>query len=408
MYPPGHTASRTGGIAFHGVIWMLEHTRPGPWRKIGVPRGCFDPRRVAHRLARERRAAASCVEVAGAYSMDKFFSLQQKIVPEIGDLIDMRYSILRHVHFSQPVGRRTLSSRLAEKERTVRSELEFLRQQGLLSVGPSGVSLTPEGERTFSELGEYVRELRGFARLERGLEERLPVARAVVVAGDSGRDPTVKKEMGRAVVRILREMVAEGDIIAVGGGTTMAEVAAAIVPSGWPKNITVVPARGSLGEEVETQADTIAVTMARRIGGTYRVLNVPDDLHPETISRIVDEPRIREILYLIKTARIVVHGVGTLEEMAERRGIVGDDLKLLTSRGAVAEMFGYYFDRTGNMVYYTPSMGIRPEDLAGKKAIAVAGGARKARAMLAVVKQQSREALVTDEAAARRMLEIER
>lgn len=340
--------------------------------------------------------------------MDKFFSLQQKIAPEIGDLIDMRYSILRHVHFSQPVGRRTLSSRLAEKERTVRSELEFLRQQGLLSVGPSGVSLTPEGESTFSELGEYVRELRGFARLEHGLEERLPVARAVVVAGDSGRDPTVKKEMGRAVVRILREMVAEGDIIAVGGGTTMAEVAAAIVPSGWPKNITVVPARGSLGEEVETQADTIAVTMARRMGGTYRVLNVPDDLHPETISRIVDEPRIREILDLIKTARIVVHGVGTLEEMAERRGIVGEDLRLLTSRGAVAEMFGYYFDRAGNMVYYTPSMGIRPEELAGKKAIAVAGGARKARAMLAVVKQQSREALVTDEAAARRMLEIER
>ncbi|MEW6230508.1 MAG: sugar-binding domain-containing protein, partial [Bacillota bacterium] len=108
------------------------------------------------------------------------------------------------------------------------------------------------------------------------------------------------------------------------------------------------------------------------------------------------------------TARIVVHGVGTLEEMAERRGIVGDDLRLLTSRGAVAEMFGYYFDRAGNMVYYTPSMGIRPEDLAGKKAIAVAGGARKARAMLAVVKQQSRESLVTDEAAARRMLEIER
>lgn len=339
--------------------------------------------------------------------MDRFVSLQRKIAPEIGELIDIRYSILRHIHFSQPVGRRTLSSRLAEKERTVRSELEFLRQQGLLAVGPAGVSLTPEGERTFADLGEYVRELRGFARLERGLEERLPVARVVVVAGDSGRDSTVKKEMGRAVVRILRDIVEEGDIIAAGGGTTMAEVAAAIVPSGWPKGITVVPARGSLGEEVETQADTIAVTMAKRMGGAYRVLNVPDDLHPETISRIVDEPRIKEVLDLIKRARIVVHGVGTLEEMAKRRGITGEALEILTSRGAVAEMFGYYFDSDGKMVYYTPSMGIRPEDLAGKKLVAVAGGAKKAQAVLAVMKQQSREALVTDEAAARRMLELE-
>ncbi len=339
--------------------------------------------------------------------MVRFLDLQQKIAPEIGEIIDLRYSILRHVHFSQPVGRRTLSARLAEKERTVRGELEFLRHQGLVSVGPAGVILTPEGESALADLAEYVRELRDFARLERGLEERLPVSKAVVVAGDSDRDPTVKKEMGRAVVRILRDLVMEGDVIAVGGGTTMADVAAATIPSGWSRGITVVPARGSLGEQVEIQADTIAVAMARGMGGTYRVLNVPDDLSPETISRIVDEPRIREILDLIRNAQIVVHGVGTLEEMAKRRGIAGDALKFLTSRGAVAEMFGYYFDRTGKMVYYTPSMGIRPEDLAGKKAIAVAGGARKALAMLAVVKQQSREALVTDEAAARRMLEIE-
>ncbi|MGE5592637.1 MAG: sugar-binding transcriptional regulator [Betaproteobacteria bacterium] len=343
----------------------------------------------------------------GTHDVDRFVSLQRKIAPEVGELIDIRYSILRHIHFSQPVGRRTLSSRLAEKERTIRGELEFLRQQGLVTVGPSGVSLTPEGERTFADLGDYVRELRGFARLEQGLMERLPIARVVVVAGDSGRDPTVKKEMGRAVVRILRDIVQEGDIVAAGGGTTMTEVAAALVPSGWPKGITVVPARGSLGEEVETQADTIAVTMAKRMGGAYRVLNVPDDLHPETISRIVDEPRIKEVLDLIRRARIVVHGVGTLEEMAKRRGITGEALEILTSRGAVAEMFGYYFDSDGKMVYYTPSMGIRPEDLAGKKLVAVAGGAKKARAVLAVMKQQSREALVTDEAAARRMLELE-
>ncbi len=345
---------------------------------------------------------------ADVHELGKFLSLQRKIAPEVGDLIDARYSVLRHVHFSQPVGRRTLASRLAAKERAVRAELEFLRRQGLLSVGPSGVSLTADGERALAELGEYVRELRGFAALERGLEQRLPLSKAVVVAGDSGRDPTVKKEMGRAVARLLRELVVEGDVIAVGGGTTMGEVAAAIVPLGWPRDITVVPARGSLGEEVETQADTIAVAMAKRMGGTYRVLNVPEDLHPDTISRIVDEPRIREVLELIRTARLVVHGVGTLEEMARRRGIGPEELRLLTARGAVAEMFGYYFDRAGKMVYYTPSLGIRPEDLAGKKAIAVAGGARKAQALLAVIIQQSREALVTDEAAARKMLEIDR
>jgi len=131
----------------------------------------------------------------GTHDVDRFVSLQRKIAPEVGELIDIRYSMLLHMHLSQPVGRLTLSSRLAEKERTIRGELEFLRQQGLVTVGPSGVSLTPEGERTFADLGDYVRELRGFARLEQGLMERLPIAKVVVVAGASGRDPTGEKVM---------------------------------------------------------------------------------------------------------------------------------------------------------------------------------------------------------------------
>ncbi len=340
--------------------------------------------------------------------MDRFVSLQRKIAPEIEKLIDIRYSILRHVHFYQPIGRRTLSQQLTVKERTVRSELEFLRRQGFISVSSSGVTLTGDGEVIVQELGQYVRELREFARLEEILEHMLPVRRIVVVAGDSTRDPAVKKDMGRAVVRVLRDVVEEGDTIAAGGGTTMVEVAKAIVPSGWPKHITVVPTRGSLGEEVEIQADSIAVEIARLLGGTYRVLNVPDDLHPETISKIiVNEPRIKEILELIKTARIVVHGVGILEEMVKRRNIRKEEMEHLKSLGAVAEMFGYYFDKEGNMVYYTPSMGIRPEDLDGKKTITVAGGRDKAQALLAVIRRQPREALVIDEAAALRILEIE-
>jgi central glycolytic genes regulator len=340
--------------------------------------------------------------------MDKFVSLQRQIAPEIVKVLEIRYSILRHVHFYQPIGRRTLSAHLSVKERTVRSELEFLRRQGFVSVSSSGVNLTSDGEIIFQELGQYVRELRGFAGLEQSLERLLPIRQIVVVAGDSNRDPAVKKDMGRAVVRILREIVEEGDIVAAGGGTTMVEVAKAIVPSGWPRNITVVPTRGSLGEEVDIQADSVAVDMARLLGGMYRVLNVPDDLHPETISRIVNEPRIKEILELIKTARIVIHGVGTLEEMVMRRNIPPEEVEILKSLGAVAEMFGYYFDNEGNMVYYTPSMGIRPEDLWGKKTIVVAGGANKAQALLAVVKHHAREALVIDEAGALRILEVKK
>ncbi|NLS45127.1 MAG: sugar-binding transcriptional regulator [Firmicutes bacterium] len=339
--------------------------------------------------------------------MDKFVDLQRKVAPEIAEILDIRYSILRQVYFYQPVGRRTLSAQLSIKERAIRRELEFLRRQGFVWATSAGMTLTENGKVILEELGQYVRELRELTGMEQALKSLLPVKKVIVVAGDSRRDLAVKKDMGRAVVDLLRKIIKEGDTIAAGGGTTIAEVAKAIIPSGWPKRITVVPTRGSLGEEIEIQADTIAAEIAKQVGGVYRMLNVPDDLHPETISRVINEPRVKEVLELIKTAKIVIHGVGTLEDMVKRRNISRDEMKVLQSSGAVAEMFGYYFDKKGNMVYCTPSMGLRPRDLVGKTTILVAGGTDKAQALLAVMKGYSREAFIIDEAAAESILKIQ-
>ncbi|HHV63095.1 MAG TPA: hypothetical protein GXX51_10720 [Firmicutes bacterium] len=338
--------------------------------------------------------------------MENLIALQQKIAPEFGEVIERRYAILRHVYFSQPVGRRVLASRLRAPERMIRNEIDFLKDRGLLAVDVTGVKVTREGEDILWKLGDYVRLLRGFAHLEGELARALGLARVIVVPGDADEDPTVKKEVGRAAARLLRDIVRDGDIIAVGGGTTMAAVAEA-VPASWSRHdVTVVPARGGLGEDVEKQADTIAATMAKRMGGVYRLLNVPDDLPAETMSMIADDPRIREIMDMIKKARIVMHGVGTIEEMARRRNLSREEMEILRSGRAVGETFGYYFNRSGEIVHLTPSMGLRPEDMAGKEVIAVAAGASKAEAIIAVMANRPREGLVCDEGTARKVLEI--
>ena len=51
--------------------------------------------------------------------------LLKKIVPELIELFEKRYTILRNIYISQPIGRRALASCLGLGERVVRSETDF-------------------------------------------------------------------------------------------------------------------------------------------------------------------------------------------------------------------------------------------------------------------------------------------
>ncbi len=89
----------------------------------------------------------------------------------------------------------------------------------------------------------------------------------------------------------MRDAISDGDVVAVCGGTTMAELAAHTVPAPGKRNVVVVPARGgSLGEDVEKQADTVAALLAKKLGGAYRILNLPDDLGCELAASVAEEP----------------------------------------------------------------------------------------------------------------------
>lgn len=336
--------------------------------------------------------------------MDQLVSVLQRIAPELSRVVEERYIILRNVRFIQPVGRRVLAAVLKEPERAVRRELDVLRAQGLVQADVGGVKLTPEGEGILDLLGDYLRHLRGLVELERMLADRFGLERAIVVPGDSDQDPSVKRELGRAAGRVLRDILRDGQILAVTGGTTIAEVANALSFGNWKVEVTVVPARGGLGEDVEKQANTIAALLAKTLGGSHRLLHVPDDLSEEALASVTSEPRIREVLELVRRADVVLHGVGTAEEMARRRGLSEEQISRLEKLGAVGEAFGYYFDRLGRPVYITSSVGLKLEDLerAGT-VIAVGGGASKAEAVVAVMSHHYQDILVTDEGVARRI-----
>ncbi|WP_027409932.1 sugar-binding transcriptional regulator [Anoxybacteroides tepidamans] len=337
--------------------------------------------------------------------MQLLIDAQKKLLPDLLELMQKRYQILQYVRLMQPIGRRALSSSVGISERVLRAEVQFLKEQNLLTISSAGMYITPEGDELLRILEDVMKEVLGLKDLEKKIKSILPVEDCIVVAGDSDLSPWVKKEMGRACVACMKERLASQNIVAVTGGTTLAAVADMMTPDLKAHELLFVPARGGLGEHVENQANTICAKMAEKTMGNYRLLHVPDHLSNETYQSLIEEPTVKEVLQLIKSSHMVVHGIGEAITMAKRRKTCEEDMEKIREGHAVAEAFGYYFNEEGQVVHKVQTIGIQLEDIQhAQHVIAVAGGASKAKAIRAYMKQAPRSILITDEGAAKALV----
>lgn len=333
--------------------------------------------------------------------------LQQRIVPELIELLEKRYTILRTIYFNQPIGRRALALLLNTGERIVRTEVNFLKHQGLIDINSMGMNITSDGEVIIDTLKEFIHELKGLSSIEDVIKSCLQIEKVIVVPGDIDSDPLVLKEMGRVGANYVKTLVSDNQIIAVTGGSSVGELVNNMHRTSHKSNILVVPARGGMGRVVETQANTITANLAGKLNASYRLLHVPDVMSRETLETILNEPGIREIVDSIEKTNLLIYGIGRADEMSKRRGLDEQGVETLKKKGAVAEAFGYYFDKQGNIVERTSTIGVRFEDVKTiDKIVAVAGGKDKAEAIIATKTYNKHSILITDEGAARQIVRL--
>ena len=336
--------------------------------------------------------------------MNHVFSIMERFAPEALEIMVIRYQILRQVLHHQPVGRRQLGNTLGYTERTIRSEVDYLKMRGAIHTTSAGICLTPYGEEMLSEIDEFIPFLYNTQTLAERIKQKFSLREVIVVPGDSYQDNTVKKDLGMAAARQVNKLLFAGCTLAVTGGTTLAEMAAAMCQGNNTADILVVPARGGLGEEMEQQAGAIAARIAKAIGAQYRLLHIPDNLEEGTAEILKNDVHIQRVLDSIKSSDILVHGIGPAMEMANRRGLFAPELFLLEQKQAVGEALRYYFDKKGNIVYEVPGIGLELDDLKNtSEVIAVAGGSNKGEAIQAVLNGKRNTMLITDEGAANKI-----
>lgn len=82
-------------------------------------------------------------------------SEHKKLLPDLLPVMQTRMQILQYIRLMQPIGRRNLSASLGMTERVLRSEVQVLKEQNLVHVASSGMTLTEEGTALVLALEDF-------------------------------------------------------------------------------------------------------------------------------------------------------------------------------------------------------------------------------------------------------------
>lgn len=340
-------------------------------------------------------------------NINKIFEIQNSIVPETVDLLMKRYEILKTISTFEPIGRRNLSVKLGITERTMRTEIDKLKEMGLIDIQIAGVSLTEIGFNLLSEIHNTFYYIKNLSEIELKLMEKLKLKKVAVVSGDSDKDSFTFNDLGKKAGEIVLDLIKNDTVLGISGGTTMACVVNQMKRKKGLKNLLVLPARGGLSEELEIQANTIAANLAEKLEASYKLLHIPDNLKEQELNILKNNKMINDVLEDIQRINLLVFGLGNARDMAIRRKSDKFVFDKIESEGLTAEAFGYFFDKDGNVKMQTNSVGITLENFKTiKNAVGVAAGSSKAEAIYAISKFNNNFILVTDEAAAKRILEL--
>ena len=105
--------------------------------------------------------------------MQEILRLQKKIVPELVEVLEKRYNVLRTIYYNQPIGRRILANQLNLGERIVRTEINFLKSQGLIEINTPGMTVTSSGEEIVNNLKDFIHEIKGLSDIENQIKSLL-------------------------------------------------------------------------------------------------------------------------------------------------------------------------------------------------------------------------------------------
>jgi len=251
--------------------------------------------------------------------------------------------------------------------------------------------------------------------LEDKVKKKFKLQHIVVVPSTNELDKT-KSQIGKAAAELFQSLLKDSLKIGISRGSTLYHLVDQFHEERKFLNLEVVQLVGGTGAiNLNTDGLELARTLANKLHAESCVLQAPLIVQSKELREmLIREPHISYALNRAKEVSIALLGVGTNypEDSSFFRGGFLDkeeSMRLLID-GAVGDICGKQIDKKGNIFHAEINdriVCIEAETLRSiPLRICVAGGARKAKAILGAMRGGFINSLVTDEDAALSILQL--
>ncbi len=298
------------------------------------------------------------------------------------------------MYYEHGLGQQEIAERVGLSRSRISRMLARAREMGIVQVTVSD---------PFREQSELARQL----------EARFGLKRAVVSPVPRQDHRPLAWHLGQAAARLLREIVRDGDVVGVAGGTTMLQVAQALRPLRRSR-VSVVQLEGSLSGKGEAliHGNEIALLFARAFGATPYFLSVPAIVEREEVkAALVSDRNLSRVLDMGKASNIAVFGIGRPDRssiLVQAGYFSPEEMEELVARGVVGDLCSRFFGEDGSICdeeLDRRTIGLELREFVRKDfSIAVAGGPQKLAGIRGALRGRLMNVLVTDEATARELV----
>ncbi|KAB1455496.1 transcriptional regulator LsrR [Vibrio panuliri] len=250
----------------------------------------------------------------------------------------------------------------------------------------------------------------GCLDLEQKLKQQFSLndVRVIPDTDPTGVDINHRVSVGAASMVVSK--VKPNDYLAIGFGETIMATLKNLGSFLQTNQVPVVSLAGGVGTYMKGISHLDASCDVSLVPAPLRVSSkkVADVLYQEA--------SVNDVLMASCSADVAVISLGSIAQVEKatmhQTGYISlGEQKVLQRRGAQGDILGYFFDQNGEVLdgvkLHEELIAIRPERLRDiPLVIGVAGGTVKAEAILAALKGQYINVLVTNEAAARKILEL--
>ncbi|MCP3740053.1 sugar-binding transcriptional regulator [Rossellomorea sp. BNER] len=248
-------------------------------------------------------------------------------------------------------------------------------------------------------------------QLAKDVKERYGLEDIIVTSSPSDDYETIKQSISKSAADYLQNNVKQGDILGVSWGTTIYETSKRMMKQAI-KGVTVVQLKGGISHsKVMTHAYETIGLFADAFNTIPMHLPLPVVFDNAQVKKQVEEDRhIRRIIEMGRQANIAVFTVGTVrdEALLFKLGYFNSEEKDLLQKEAVGDICSRFFNENGEIVHEeinNRTIGIELQELEQKeKAILVAGGKPKLKAIKGALTGNHANVLITDQYTAERLL----